>query len=153
MVTDQTKPILGFNGQYRFLSNFYPSKIDFEGLSYPTVEHAYQAAKTEIPYMRKAIAECPTAGDAKHAGRSLVLRDDWEDVKFPIMKTLLRKKFYDVGLRGLLVETGEAELVETNYWHDNIWGSCSCLRCVAKTGDNYLGKYLMELRAEFNGQA
>ena len=35
-----------FDGKYAFLSNFAESKISFEGLTYPTVEHAFQAAKT-----------------------------------------------------------------------------------------------------------
>lgn len=35
-----------FSGKYRVLSNFYPSKIVYEGRVYPTVENAYQAAKT-----------------------------------------------------------------------------------------------------------
>lgn len=152
MVTDQTKQVLGFNQQYRFLSNFYPSKIDFEGISYPTVEHAYQAAKTTQDYLRIAVANAPTPGDAKNAGRNLAIREDWEDVKIPIMKTLLRKKFYDAGLRAQLIQTGEMELVEVNYWHDQTWGSCNCMRHVGVPGENMLGKLLMELRSELNGQ-
>jgi len=35
-----------FRGKYRFLSNFYYAEVNYEGIRYPTVEHAYQAAKT-----------------------------------------------------------------------------------------------------------
>jgi hypothetical protein len=35
-----------FHNEYRFLSNFYPAEVSFEGLVFPTVEHAYVAAKT-----------------------------------------------------------------------------------------------------------
>ena len=35
-----------FQGKYRFLSNFYPCDIVYEGIQYPSTEHAYQAAKT-----------------------------------------------------------------------------------------------------------
>jgi len=34
-----------FKGDFRFLSNFYPVNVDYEGIMYPTVEHAYVAAK------------------------------------------------------------------------------------------------------------
>ena len=32
-------------GPYKFLSNFFWSQLDYEGLCYPSVEHAFQAAK------------------------------------------------------------------------------------------------------------
>src|SRR4051812_21328901 len=38
--------IAEFQGEYRFLSNFWPATVEFEGIRYPTAEHAYQAAKT-----------------------------------------------------------------------------------------------------------
>ena len=40
--------INSFVGPCRFLSNFYPSEITYEGITYPTVEHAFQASKTTI---------------------------------------------------------------------------------------------------------
>lgn len=148
MVSEQSSPpIKGFNSTYRFLSNFYPSKIDFEGITYPTVEHAYQAAKTLDGNHRKMIAACGSPGDAKSAGRGLLLREDWHDVQMSIMRTLLRKKFYDPVLKFSLLATKDAELEETNYWHDQFWGCCSCGQHQGK-GNNNLGKLLMELRSE-----
>lgn len=38
-----------FTGDYRFLSNFWPYDIPFEGTVFPSVEHAYQAAKVTGP--------------------------------------------------------------------------------------------------------
>lgn len=144
--------ILGFNGQYRFLSNFYPSIVEFEGRFYPTVEHAYQAAKTEEDTVRKYIASLETAVEAKKFGRMMMLRSDWEDVKYPIMKALIRKKFPDRNRdeqRSFdLMNTGDEYLEETNYWHDQIWGNCICGRHVKVAGENLLGKLLMERRDE-----
>ena len=34
-----------FRGEFSWLSNFYPVQIEYEGLTYPSVEHAYQAGK------------------------------------------------------------------------------------------------------------
>lgn len=142
-----TNSVISFNGQYKFLSNFHSSQIEFEGLVYPTVEHAYQAAKTLDNIVREFIRNQVTPGEAKRAGRNISLREDWEDVKLTIMATLLRKKFYDPVLKAALLQTGEAELKELNYWHDQFWGSCTCLKH-NDTGDNNLGRLLMELREE-----
>lgn len=139
----------GFNGKYRFLSNFYPSVIDFEGRTYQTVEHAYQAAKTIDDVHRLAIAQLPTAAAAKKYGRTLVLRTDWDDVKERIMLSLLRKKYREPVLAVALKETGDIELVEYNYWHDRYWGICECFGC-GSVGKNMLGKLLMQVREELN---
>jgi predicted NAD-dependent protein-ADP-ribosyltransferase YbiA (DUF1768 family) len=37
--------ITEFQGEFRWLSNFFPVQIEYEGLTYPSVEHAYQAGK------------------------------------------------------------------------------------------------------------
>ena len=54
-------------------------------MTYPTVEHAYQAAKTLDEDGRKAILEAPTPGKAKRMGRKVRMRPDWEDVKLSVM--------------------------------------------------------------------
>ena len=33
----------GFQGEFRFLSNFWPAEITYENIVYPTTENAYQA--------------------------------------------------------------------------------------------------------------
>lgn len=138
--------IRGFNNKYGWLSNFWPSEIEFEGLKYPTVEHAYQAAKSEDDEVRKFVRDQITPGMAKNRGRRILLREDWDDVKVPIMRTLLRKKFYDETLRGFLIMTGNQELIEENYWHDQFWGNCICNKHRDIPGENWLGKLLMEQR-------
>lgn len=74
-------------------------KIEFEGIVYPTVEHAYQAFKTLNPKIRKQVAELKTPGEAKHFGKSIKLRDCWEWIKLQIMENLLREKFKDKELK------------------------------------------------------
>ena len=53
-----------FAGEYRFLSNFYPATVIYEGLTYPDVEHAYQSAKTLDMSQRRRIAALPTPAEA-----------------------------------------------------------------------------------------
>jgi ribA/ribD-fused uncharacterized protein len=141
-----------FDGPYAFLSNFYHSPIVYEGLEYPTVEHAFQAAKTLKVSERESIAALPTPGAAKRAGRQVALRKDWEEVKIDVMRECLKEKFKDPVLFASLVATGDEELIEGNYWHDNFWGVCSCERSNGQ-GLNQLGKLLMELRAELRLRA
>ena len=127
-----TKPIDSFTGPYRFLSNFF---IEPDGTH---VEGEYQAAKT-IPSSDALLKLSP--GQAKVTGRRLKLRRDWEYVKKGVMYNLVRDKFADhPALADALIYTGDAELIEGNYWGDTFWGVCNGI------GDNHLGKILMEVR-------
>lgn len=128
-----------FQGDFRFLSNFWPCVIEFEGIKFSSVEHAYQAAKTLDIKERKRIAKLLTPGKAKRAGKELMLRPDWEEIKLSIMRELLIKKFSHRELMFRLKLT-EGELIEGNNWGDTFWGICR------GQGENHLGKLLMEIR-------
>jgi ribA/ribD-fused uncharacterized protein len=132
-----------FQGEYRWLSNFEPVDIVYEAELYPSVEHAYVAAKTLDRDLRKSIALLPTPGAAKRAGRSLKLRPDWEMVKLTVMEDLLRQKFQHVRLRRLLMSTVGIDIVEGNTWGDRFWGVCDGV------GENHLGRLIMKIRAEW----
>lgn len=132
----------------KFLSNFYPVTVSFEGERYAAVEDAFQAAKTLDPKERMLIQLCQTPADARKCGRKVTLRPDWNAVKVSIMLELLRQKFSNPTLRELLLATGDAELVEGNQHHDNFWGNCTCRRCAEIEGKNQLGELLMQVRSE-----
>jgi ribA/ribD-fused uncharacterized protein len=127
---------------YGFLSNFHPSTIYVEGKSYPTVEHAIQAHKTLDEKSRDLIRRAKTPGEAKKMGRAVLLREDWEQVKVDLMRDFVRKKFENPFLRPHLLATEDAELIEGNTWNDRFWGVCR------GSGQNWLGKILMEIREE-----
>lgn len=132
-----------FRDDYAFLSNYHPSPIEVEGILYATVEHAFHAAQTFDPDEKRAIAAAATPGDAKRMGRKVQLRPDWEQVKVGIMEQLVRLKFTThADLRDQLLATGDAELIEGNWWKDTFWGVCR------GQGRNELGKILMKVRAE-----
>lgn len=139
-----TEAINRFEEEHAFLSNFFPSTVRFDGTSWPTVEHAFQAAKTNDPEERNWIRNAGTPGVAKRRGRSVKLRKDWESVKLDVMRELLRSKFSDPTLRRMLLDTGDSPLLEGNMWNDRFWGVC------LKTGkgQNHLGGLLMSLREE-----
>ncbi len=130
-----------FQGEARFLSNFYPTQVTHDGIEYPTTEHAFQAAKTLHFGERWQISQLDTPGKAKQAGRRNELRPDWEQVKDQIMMELTILKFVNHrGLREQLLSTGTAELIEGNTWGDEYWGVCD------GKGLNTLGKILMLVR-------
>lgn len=149
------KPIDNFQGQYRFLSNFYPAEIEYDGKLWPTVEHAYQAAKTTNPRLQEEIRLAKTPGQAKRLGAEVPLRGDWHKVRVPIMENLVRIKFKShPDLVKKLLATGDAELIEGNHWHDNYWGYCVCARCnppgwyEESRSKNHLGRILMRVRRD-----
>ena len=127
---------------YGFLSNFHTSSIWMDGKRYPSIEHAYQAYKTTDEKSRELIRNAKSPGEAKKLGHSLPLRSDWDNIKLPLMREFIRKKFENPFLAHQLLSTGDAELVYGNTWNDRFWGICR------GSGQNMLGIILMETRDE-----
>lgn len=145
------KPVDGeainrFVGEHEFLSNFFPSTVTYEGDVYETVEHAFQAAKTLSVGERRQIRNAASPGRAKRMGRQATLREGWDSMRVDVMRELLRAKFSDPELQGLLLDTGNRPLLEGNTWNDRFWGVC--LR--TGRGQNWLGRLLMEVRDELS---
>ena len=154
--------IKGFFGdsenEYKFLSNFHLAFVYYEGLRYPSTEHAYQAAKTKDKYKRSFFTCAPpiteengviivhpimSAGEAKKAGQKLKIRNDWDKVKYDIMLSVVFDKFFrHLDLRQRLINTGDKYLEELNHWSDFYWG----VDFRTKEGKNMLGKVLMKVR-------
>lgn len=139
-------PINRFIDEYRWLSNFkyLRTPIVEDGISYPTVEHYFQANKTLDRVERELVAEQPSATAAKRRGRNVKMRNDWDEVKESVMYKGLQYKFRDSELIRKLLDTDDRELIEGNWHHDKYWGYC----LHNNTGDNRLGKLLMKLRNE-----
>ena len=137
--------INSFQGEYRFLSNFHPCTIVYEEITYPSVEHAYQAAKTNNLSHRHCIAATSSPGLAKRLGRRVPIRPDWEQKKLQIMYQLCRQKFFkNETLAQQLKTTGDQPLIKGNAWNDTFWGICN------GRGQNHLGKILMIIRQQLN---
>ncbi len=146
------EPIAKFDGEFDFLSNFFPAPITFEGTAFPTSEHAFQAAKTHNHETRLTIAAKATPGQAKRAGgkRGIIkgdlFRSDWEQVKVQVMEEIVKIKFTThPGLAKALLNTGTRRLIEGNVWNDTFWGVCR------GNGQNNLGKILEKIREELKG--
>lgn len=136
--------ILEFQGQFRFLSNFWPCNVNIHPFSYPTSEHAYVHAKTGYsPAYTDLVVGCQDPGQVKRLGRSLPLAPGFEARKVQEMYKIVLAKFtQNPALRQKLLDTGNVRLVEGNAWGDRFWGVCRGV------GENYLGRILMKVREE-----
>ena len=124
-------------------SNFSAHPIELSGRVWPTSEHYFQAQKFACTEYEETIRQAKSPMIAAHLGRSrqVPIRPDWETVKEDVMRAALYAKFTQhPALRDMLLETGEAELIEhtknDGYWGDGRTGN----------GKNRLGVLLMELR-------
>lgn len=136
------KKIDFFRGNYQFLSNFYSAPLEYDGRKYLNSEAAFHSMKCLDSVSRDKFKNL-NPSDAKRLGRSVILRTDWDSVKDSIMKEITRAKFeQNPDIAKLLIETGDCILIEGNWWGDHYWGVCN------GTGQNKLGKILMEIRTE-----
>jgi len=131
-----------FRGRYFFLSNYSLSSVMFEGDVYPSVEHAFAAARALDPEVRATVRKAGDPDKTKKLVSKGKPRLDWEEVKVDIMRELLRAKFSDLTLAEALLDTGDALLVDCNTWGDTFWGM------PGGRGANALGRLLMEVRGE-----
>ena len=142
-----------FEGRYVFLSNFYPCKIEHQGITYPSVENFYVAMKVNDQQLingkyytpgdfREMIARITNPAEVKKIGSKVKLRTNWDEKKLEVMNWAVRQKFKEETLSEMLLSTGDQELIEGNWWKDYFWGVCN------GKGENHLGKILMDVREE-----
>jgi len=135
------------------LSNLFRREIEFEGVVYPTAEHAYQAGKARRPEVRDWLMAAPSPALLAMAAHGLYHWDiapGWSKTKFDRMRAILREKFTQhQDLNELLLSTGDKRLVEmprTDNPTNRLWGE------VNGQGKNMLGNLLMEVREELQMQ-
>ena len=149
-----------FEGEHRFLSNFYTSPIEIDAknvgkITFPTGEHMFQALKyraiatPHIPYeaetyVNEVIAN-PDPNHAKKMGRKVRIDvAKWEAMRIEMMRQTVWEKFKQhPDLSQRLLDTDSAMLVEGNTWGDKFWGR------VDGQGYNLLGSILMEVRGAY----
>ncbi len=143
---------------YDFLSNFYWDTPIHDGFrTFQTGEHMFAAYKTFNFEQFETIRAAADPQEAKSLGRACDLREDWEIVKYDVMRFVLACKFA-LGRpeANLLLNTGDALLVEGTYWGDKVWGvdlnTDRAATPQARPGRNWLGALLMARRAELRAE-
>lgn len=136
------KTINSFSGENYFLSNFYEAPVAYDGITYQNNEAAFQAQKCANKADRQRFAGL-NATEARHLGRKIPLRRDWEQVKISLMREIVQAKFkQNPQLEEMLLATDDTYLEEGNTWGDRTWGT------VDGIGANHLGRILMDVRGE-----
>jgi len=134
-------------GPFCGLSNLHPRPMVFEGVTYASAEHAYQAARARDPLVRDWLMAAPSPELVAAAGDALPPDDTapgWAEFHVPLMERIVRAKFLEhADLRQLLLSTGSAKIVEWSPEDSAVarfWGEYEGV------GENTLGVMLMRLR-------
>lgn len=156
---DNTNPDTLYLSSYNKANEF-----QFNGRTYETVQHAYQAQKLDgddeqansyrdllTMNTESYIGDRPDMardfGSKKSFDKlNLVIRKDWHQVRDILLKQILQK-YYDVNedQKVKLVETGDRPLIMKGKRINDYWGVIG----PKNEGSNIYGKMLMELRDEF----
>jgi ribA/ribD-fused uncharacterized protein len=134
---------------YGVFSNLSRWSVKFDGIDYPTAEHAYQAGKARKEAVRDWILSAPSPSLVAMAAHGLYYWDivpGWSKNKFQRMKQVLLAKYTQhPELLELLLSTDSKRLVESATVDNEVnrtWGE------VNGKGKNMLGILLMEVREE-----
>lgn len=151
-----------YNGskEYKWLSNFNEAQpFEYLGRMYPTVEHAFNAQKSDNEqykdaftigmegYLGSTASKARTFGDKKNMDKlDIEMVDDWsDDTRLRIMEEIL-DSYYNKNkeMKQRLIQTGTSPLIHQGFRVDNFWG-------LKKNGDgeNHHGKILMHLREKY----
>eukprot|EP00359_Climacostomum_virens_P009159 CAMPEP_0204917158 /NCGR_PEP_ID=MMETSP1397-20131031/14830_1 /ASSEMBLY_ACC=CAM_ASM_000891 /TAXON_ID=49980 /ORGANISM="Climacostomum Climacostomum virens, Strain Stock W-24" /LENGTH=169 /DNA_ID=CAMNT_0052089937 /DNA_START=1 /DNA_END=510 /DNA_ORIENTATION=+ len=139
----------GVKNPYGYFSNFYPSPFTLRDKVWPTTEHYFQAMKYEGGPREELIRAAKTPAKAKSYGRDRKFsrRENWDEIKYGVMREAVLAKFTQHSdLKSLLLDTGDKYLAEHTA-RDSQWGDGG-----DGTGQNWLGKILMEVRDELRGE-
>jgi len=118
-----------------------------EPIVVPAAEYAFIMGKTTDFDVRRHIAGLSEPKDVRAFGRTLELRQDWEEIKEAHMLLVLRDKAnQNPDIKALLLDTGKARIIEGNRHGDREWGVDE----FTGEGANKLGKAWDKLRDTFN---
>ena len=135
--------ITEFQGEFRWLSNFFPVQIEYEGIVYTSVENAYQAGKLINKKDREVFIGI-TPGKAKRLWRNYPTYNLTEEFRLNLMYQLLSIKFNQEPFKSLLCATGDCYIQEGNRFGDEFYG----VDLRTGKGKNMLGHLIMQIRME-----
>ena len=157
---------IAFKGELKFLSNMFSSAISipasepFLTLSkqlgiesevsclYASSEHFYQASKSLDPAWKVLVLSTDDGEKVKffarkHLGKKYKMREDWDEVRVPIMEIAVFLKFFQSKELQKKLLSINGDIIEHNCWNDTFWGVCDGV------GENRLGEILMTTRDFF----
>ncbi|WP_028804124.1 NADAR family protein [Streptomyces sp. 142MFCol3.1] len=126
------------------LRNDYPAPVAVDGVTYPSVAHAYWALSIADPAVGSAITAESSVFEARKLAVGAPLRDGWEHARTAVLTALLRAKYAQhPALAGALLATGDATLIyddsDSAFWGDK-----------GGRGRNWTGRLLELVRSELH---
>jgi predicted NAD-dependent protein-ADP-ribosyltransferase YbiA (DUF1768 family) len=105
---------LELKGPYKCLSNSYSASIIVEGITYPSVEHAFHASKVSERAVKFRISKASLA-EVRNLLEDVWIRPNWNDVKYATLHQLVKLKFEsNKELANVLIGTGTQLLGDKN---------------------------------------
>ena len=126
-------------GNISWMRNDYRKDITVGGITYPTLEHAYQASKTKDRNIKLQIADTNSVSEARKIGRNIKQSAGFD--REAIMTALQRLKYTDKDLGEMLANTGTDPIVMEGY-HE-FWGTGE-----DGNGQDVMGAILMSIRSD-----
>ena len=135
-----------FTEYYEFLHNNFYTPVYYECMLFPSVTHAYQAARSNDERTRRAILNAENLKTVLNIARRIEDSENWNIRRLKIMEQLIRDKFRrSKELQEKLKATGSREIVMT-YEEETVantfWGA------IKSKGQNQLGRILMKIRED-----
>lgn len=149
-IAEKVDEFIGFYPREFFcLDNFSSFAVMYNGVKYPTVEHAYQTLKfiNTAPQIAKEIVECFSAHEAQKIAYANKDKQNpnWDEIKVDIMAELLKLKLaQNPYVKQKLLQTKDYTICEDSP-KDSFWGIGP-----NRDGQNQLGKLWMKLRGEIS---
>lgn len=138
---------------YGVFSNLFRRSFMFEDRPFPTAEHAYQFAKPRDEKVRYWLMQAPSPSLLAMAAHGLFSWDiapGWSKNRYDRMRAVVWAKFAQhADLAEILLSTGDAEIIESATADNDVnrrWGQVKVKG--VWTGQNWLGRILMETRAK-----
>lgn len=134
-----------YENSYFALNNFSAHTIKYNGIFYPTAEHAFHGAKFDDEKIKEEIRNTTSPLEAFELGKKykLLRKTNWNEIKVNILYEILKEKVKQhEEVKKVLLSTNEEEIVEDNP-NDDFWGNGK-----DGSGQNQTGKILMKIRVE-----
>lgn len=147
----QMEKIEGLTGYFEFMRPDYQAQVYFEGQLYQTAAHAYSAARSSDPQVRKRIQKAPTLQEMYNVAKTIAEEEGWGQRRLKVMEKILRDKFRrSRDLRDRLAATQSREIVHViadKSEESLFWGVLN-----KQLGQNQLGKLLEKVRQSIHDE-
>ena len=77
-----------------YLVNDYPCDIYYQGIIYPSISHAFQAARSEFHHIRKKIQLADSLEELYELASKIENPENWKQDRLTVMESIIRDKFF-----------------------------------------------------------